>query len=162
MSRITLTGDKALIRKLDQLSKPSRVRGAARQALGAGGKLMNRSLKDSVPSGDSGADRLVGSGHRVSESDVMKGIKKSIGRRKKTYGQDNVVFEAIGPRFDHEHSAAGVTFKPSAEAREVEFGGIETQPMPFMRPGFESGSRPAISAITNEMQAAITKQALKG
>lgn len=165
MSRTIVQGDKALIRRLQRLSKPSRVRAAARDSLAKGGTVMNKALKASVPESAPGVTRTIGYGETkttIPDDVFLPAIKKSIGQRSKTYG--NVVFRAIGPRYDYraDDPATGRSFSPSAIAKATEFGTNRNRPVPFMRPGFARGVRPALNAITQRLAGAIDKQAAKG
>lgn len=155
-----LHGDKQLIRRLDKLKASGRRR-VARKGIAAGAKIVNRATKDAVPAGDAGVVRLVNESDRIPEPALMKGIKKSIGRRKRTYGNDGAVFEAIGPRFENTQTHEGKDFKPSKEAAGVEFGDALHAPKPFMRAGFQSSVGRAKQAIAGGVRSALAVEAAK-
>ena len=136
---VRVDGIPNVVRRLERLRSAMQKR-VAREALAAGGKIMNRALKDSVA------------------SPPYKGLKKSIGRRKRTYTRTQTVMEIIGPRFFYRDRDTGL--RPSAFAYSVEFGDRNSPPKGFMRRGFRKGLQPTRTAIVRRFETSLRKQEL--
>jgi len=132
-------GDKHLIRALERI-KGKVEKKVARSALGKGATIATRQIKRAVP-----AD--------------LKGLRKSIGRRSKTYKHSGTIVIVIGPRFAWRDPKTGK--QPSAEALKIEYGDETTPARPFMRRAFSSSKAEIETAIRKGAWEGIRREAAK-
>jgi len=118
--RLELTGDKALMRKLETLASTTQ-RAAVRPAANYAWTPVNKAAKRKAPV-DTGA------------------LKKSIGKKAKTYGGSGVVWVGVGARVGEEYVKTddrGYKRKPWKYLHIVEWGSADQQAQPFLRPAFD-------------------------
>lgn len=131
-------------RNLEQLAR--RIgRAAMRQAVGKASTPFTRRAKQLVP-------RRYGI------------LKKSIGRRIRTYKARDEVAVIIGPRrgFKQPDPAGGDGYvDPARYGHLVERGTSHSAPQPFLRPAFEQGKAESLRIYRREIGAAIAKAAAR-
>jgi len=118
--KLELTGDKQLMRKLETLASTTQ-RAAVRPAANYAWTPVNKAAKRKAPV-DTGA------------------LKKSIGKKAKTYSTTGVVWVGVGARVGEEYvktDAGGNKRKPWKYLHLVEWGTAGQQPQPFLRPAFD-------------------------
>lgn len=134
--RVTVRGERALVRAMRVLPVRTK-RTVARKGVAAGASVMNKGLKRAAPD---------------------KFVRKSIGRRRKTYTNTGTVLEAVGPRYNYRDEDGALA---DTRAVELEFGDENTPARPFMRPGFSANAPAARSAIEKKIGDEIAKEAAK-
>jgi len=134
---MTFHGDKALMAALDGLGGPG-ARRAMRQALAPGASIISKAAKRGARARD------------------WPGIALSIGRRKKTYKDDDNVVEVIGARYAYVWKKTGE--RPSTWAHAAEFG---PNARPFFRAAVQMSEGDAFSAIRAKARLTIPKEAAK-
>ena len=85
-------------------------------------------------------------------------LKKSLGRKQKSYPRNDVVYSMVGPRkgFKDEEGNNPVNY-----AHLVEKGTKYAKAQPFLRPAMEENRAKVTSIYKNAMAAGINKEALK-
>lgn len=131
---LKITGDADLIAKLNGM-ETKLARRAVRKAVSAATTIMVKGIKSEVKDD--------------------KSLRKSIGRRKRTYRNSGVVTEIVGPRFEFEDD--GKT--PSKYAAAVEYGTEGQAPQPFMRRGFANSVAAAQQAMTQKLAEGVAQEA---
>lgn len=120
--------------------KASGQRRILRTGLATAGKVANKLMKSAV-----GED--------------MKPLRKSIGRRKKTYAKTGTVIEVIGPRFAYVDPKTGL--RPSAGASDVEFGTNKQPQRSFARKSLHSHGSQWKRLIVEGMRDGLQKEAVR-
>lgn len=133
---LRIKGDAELIARLEAMSNTV-ARKAVRAAIGAGATIMLKGIRSQITDD--------------------KALRKSIGRRNRTYKNSGVVTTIIGPRFDFEQDGV----KPSKYAAAVEYGTEFTRPNPFMRRGYSQFVQPALAAMRQRLADRIESEAAK-
>lgn len=140
-----VTGDKQAIRALKSFGGAVQRR-IARKGLSKAGSLLNKALKAAAPS------------RTGSRNNPTPGIlKKSIGRRSKTYGQ--AVVEIVGPRKGFPDPITGKDVHRTAWV--AEYGTSKRAPQPFVRPTFDSMQQQLVAKINEDLASAIDTEAAK-
>ena len=144
---IQLIGDKKLIRKLKVLSSAT-VNKIVRPSMKRASKPVITDARNRVPMGGTGL------------------LKKSIGRRGKTYKNSGVLVEVIGPRSGFKRTVEidgkAVIKNPTKYAHLVEFGTSKTGAQPFLRPALASKKSEALRILATEISREIKRQAKLG
>lgn len=128
----TLHGDKRLLRKLNHLKGAA----ARRVMRGALNKASTPILKDA----------------RKKAPVDTKALRKSLGRKSKTYRNGNVVV-LVGPRTGHRDEKTGRV--PTRYAHLAE------RAKPYLRPAYDDNKAKAGKIIAAEVSAGIAKEAAK-
>lgn len=132
---MVLTGDKELIRNLERL--PIRVqRKVVRQAVSAALTPLNKEMKRQAPK-DTGT------------------LKKSIGKKIKTYKNDGVVWGAVGVRSGFATTIDGKHVNPRLYVHLVE------NLTGFMRRAFDLTRRQVLSILGKKLGSGIEREAKK-
>lgn len=115
MMRLEVTGDEKIAAKLDYLADNTQ-RKVVRPAANYAWTPVNKDAKSTVPQ-DTGT------------------LKKSIGKKGKTYSASGVVWVGVGARKDPKYIGPDGR-KPWKYAHIVEHGTVNRAPQPFMRTAF--------------------------
>ena len=83
-------------------------------------------------------------------------LKKSIGKKVKTYRQDGVVWVAVGPRSGFEEHIDGVVVK-----NPVKYAHLVEGHNPFMRRAFDTTKGEVLRIMEKELRSNIEKEARK-
>ena len=135
VTELRLEGDKQLIKKLERLGSTIGRR-VVRKAAGKSMTPMNKAAKREAP--------------------VVTGLlKKSIGKKVKTYRKDGVVWVAVGPRTGFLEVIDGVRKDPVKYAHLVE------QHNPFMRRAFDNTKGAVLRIMEKELRSNIEAEARK-
>lgn len=140
-----MSGEKALNRKLSRL-KEAVNRRVLRKAVTAASKPVLKEAKAKAPK----------------ETGLLK---KSLGRRTKTYRNSGTAVAVVGPRegFKKEVTVNGKTEvrNPVKYAHLVEYGTIQTAAHPFLRSAWEGTKAVARSAMVKAIEDGIDKELSK-
>ncbi len=93
-------------------------------------------------------------------------LKKSLGRKIKTYVEAQTVVGIIGPRTDVVGEWKGKKRWPAKYAHLVEGGHVDQygnyiQPKPFLRPAYEATEGQAINVMSSKLAEGVTREASK-
>ncbi len=93
-------------------------------------------------------------------------LKKSLGRKLKTYTDTQTVVAVIGPRTNVTGTWKGKKRWPAKYAHLVEGGHIDehgnyVQPKPFLRPAFDSTQGQAVEVMKSKLAEGVTREAAK-
>ena len=138
---IKLEGVQQLLKNLEQFSQTIQRR-IVRKAVSAGSTPMLQAVKAAAP-------RETGL------------LKKSIGRKVKTYRNSGVVLVIIGPRSGFRTVIDDKPRNPLMYAHLVEFGTSKAPAKPFMRPAFQAMKQTAQNIIRQKLAEEIEKEAKK-
>lgn len=153
---LRVKGDKELIQALNTLPKRP-YRNAVRAGLRKAGTVMNKAVKNAVPSS---VEVTVTTKHRGDVVyDIAKDLKQSIGQKSKSYAKDDTFIRVVGPRFGFVGKSTGL--RPSPFAHGIEYGTMSTTPRPFMRPAFDSAKGPTLRRFASALREEIDRQAKK-
>lgn len=127
--QIDLTGLKEILAKLDGLAKPGKVRMIYRKVLNAITKPVLKTAKSLVP-------------ERTGQ------LRKSLGRKVRTYPGSGVTVGVVGPRFGFKIEINGKSINPVHYAHLQENGTKFHAPQPFLRPAWDAhkAAMPATAA----------------
>jgi len=118
--KLELTGDEKLMAKLETLERSTQ-KAAVRPAADYAWTPVNKAAKRKAPV-DTGA------------------LKRSIGKKAKTYSTTGVVWVGVGARVGEDYVRTddkGNKRKPWKYLHLVEWGTADQQPQPFLRPAFD-------------------------
>jgi HK97 gp10 family phage protein len=93
-------------------------------------------------------------------------LKKSLGKKVRTYKQTGTVTAIVGPRTDVEGEHDGKVRKPKFYAHLVEGGHIDESgnhvpAKPFLRPAFDETQGQALGVMADKLAAGVVKEAKK-
>lgn len=138
-----LDGDKALMRKLAALAKPSSVRRVMRPSIRAGCSIVNKAAKARAP-------KRTGA------------LKKSIGVKIKSM-RNGTIWGGVGPRLGYEVTMPdGSIHDPAMVGHMVELGHGGPNPAPahpFLRPALDANRAIAIAKIATKARERLRKEA---
>lgn len=94
-------------------------------------------------------------------------LKKSLGKKVKTYPEKMTVVGIIGPRRDVQGEYKGVKRVPANYAHLIEGGKINsdgsyTPPEPFLRPAYDETEGQALNVMRDKLASGVVKEAAKG
>lgn len=93
-------------------------------------------------------------------------LKKSLGRKIKTYKDTQTVAAIIGPRTSVTGTWKGRKRWPAKYAHLVERGHIDEKgnfvpPKPFLKPAYDSTEHQALNVMSNKLAEGVTREAAK-
>jgi len=164
-----VTGLDELLRRLDRLPL-ALSRDVARDALQAAGEVMRAAVESTAPVRRGELRESIGISVRVSSdfrsNSVRVGPSRGYGtprtRKRGMYagGADPTTVPAVYGRFvEKGHGPAGTALerrRVRRSGREIEFGGRDTPPRPFMGPAFRASQDEAIQALADTTAAALS------
>lgn len=162
MVDLRVTGDKALIRKLERMPV-SVQRQIGRKAIRPAGQMVSKAMKKAVPkiSVEEAAELLNKPGAKAADAKRLTAhVRKGIGRKTKTYRHSGTVLEAVGPRWDYRQEG----LIPAAWfAERLELGDAENvRAHAFMRKTARSVGPAAMSAMLSRVKALVEEEARRG
>lgn len=84
-------------------------------------------------------------------------LRRSIGKRTKSYQRGQTIYGVVGPRSSFEMDGQ----KPSKYAHLVEFGSSRSSPKPFARPAYQSANAEASKQLANDIVNGAIAEAAK-
>ncbi|HUU35196.1 MAG TPA: HK97-gp10 family putative phage morphogenesis protein [Vicinamibacterales bacterium] len=155
MAGVVLSGHKELQRKLARLSAVAQ-RKVVRPAVNAALVPINKEAKRRCPVGQRGKRGTLGKLRAGGERSKPGALKRSIGRKVKTYSATGTVWGGVGPRKEYADD-------PGRRVHWVEFGrpahGVPAQP--FLRPALDTKRGEALGILGTRIRQGIEKEARK-